>query len=576
MFTVREVQRSPELERILALPRRTWTKAQEAAAIEELTARFRRHGGSMRLRGVQARALWEVLHTGGLVGPIRVGGGKTLLSLLIFVALRAVRGVLLVPAALAGKTEREFDELAHHWYVPTRPYVMSYEALGREKAAKFLETYRPDVIVADEAHRLKNRKAACTRRVERHMKAHPETRFIAISGTLIGTSLLDATHLISWALKENSPVPRTAHEASEWAAALDEGHDPMDGIMSPGALLALAVPGDTGPAVEVARRGFRDRFLSTPGVVSSDDGGVGCSLRISDVEYEIPPDMDAHFRKLRNEWTLPDGWTLTQAVQAWQHARELALGMYNVWDPRPPVEWLRARSEWAAYVREVLKTSRTLDSELMVRDAVLDGRHPEGAGILEAWLRIAPTFTIQPRPEWHGTFALEACERWMKQAPGIVWTGHTFFAQELARRTGAPYYGPGGVDSRGRPIEAENGKSPIIASIAANSTGRNLQRAFSRNLITAPTSSGKTWEQLLGRTHRDGQTADEVIVDVLLGCREHYDALVRARAGAAANEQMTGHSQKLLIADVLWPGDVTGRSGARWASNAELGSTSED
>ena len=73
-------------------------------------------------------------------------------------------------------------------------------------------------------------------------------------------------------------------------------------------------------------------------------------------------------------------------------------------------------------------------------------------------------------------------------------------------------------------------------------------------------------EQLLGRTHRDGQKADEVNVEMLFGCWEHFDAWQKARAQAAATLDTYGADQKLLIATVDMPGefDVDARPGDRW------------
>ena len=102
----------------------------------------------------------------------------------------------------------------------------------------------------------------------------------------------------------------------------------------------------------------------------------------------------------------------------------------------------------------------------------------------------------------------------------------------------------------------------MIASIAACGQGFNLQM-FSKNLITSCPSGAATVEQVLGRTHRDGQLADEVVVDILLGCREQYDAFDRALEGAKAAEALLGHSQKLLLADIVMP-DISGRRGPLW------------
>ena len=72
----------------------------------------------------------------------------------------------------------------------------------------------------------------------------------------------------------------------------------------------------------------------------------------------------------------------------------------------------------------------------------------------------------------------------------------------------------------------------VVASIDANREGKNLQGHWYRNLVTTPPTTATWWEQLIGRTHRRGQASDEVHVDVLMGCRENYDALLTALARA--------------------------------------------
>jgi hypothetical protein len=207
---------------------------------------------------------------------------------------------------------------------------------------------------------------------------------------------------------------------------------------------------------------------------------------------------------------------------------------------------------------------------LQVANAVLDGTLDDD-GLLEAWKALEKTFVPNVVPQWHDDNALKACERWGKEGKGIIWTGHTFFAQELAKRTGFPYYGREGLTGEGAYIG--DAKGTIIASIAANGTGRNLQ-AWSRNLITSAPSTAPGVEQLLGRTHRTGQEADTVTVDILLGCREHWDALDGARAQAAAErDTMPGSDQhKLLIGDITWPSeqDIRMRQGFAWQRTKDV------
>jgi hypothetical protein len=69
---------------------------------------------------------------------------------------------------LVDKTNRERIELSKDWRIPLNIRLVSIESLGRVNAANLLEAYRPDVIIVDEAHKLKNKKAAVTRRYNRY------------------------------------------------------------------------------------------------------------------------------------------------------------------------------------------------------------------------------------------------------------------------------------------------------------------------------------------------------------------------------------------------------------------------
>ena len=246
---------------------------------------------------------------------------------------------------------------------------------------------------------------------------------------------------------------------------------------------------------------------------------------------------DAHGKYVVRPWTTPDGWAFGNPIEFRMYLRQLALGFHGVWDPRPPQEWIEARRDWAGFVRETLEESQSLDTELQVANAVDEGRL--STTTLERWRAVRDTFTIQPKDVWHDDAALEACKLWMERERGIVWCEHRFFARKLAAMTGATYYGANGLSEGGDSITVVKPGRAIIASVQANSAGRNLQM-FSTNLVTSCPPSGQTVEQLIGRTHRFGQEADEVTVDVLLGCREHHDAFQRALDGARAAADTLG------------------------------------
>jgi hypothetical protein len=559
----RTVRHSSDLDRILALPRRSQSAVEFGETIaEEMTELLKTPQGTQKLRAVQAAALHDIGTLGGLFGPIPVGFGKTLISLLAPYVLDAQRPLLVLPAALIKKTKIEQAKYAEHWRVPSNLQIISYEMLGRVQAATFLEEMNPDLVIFDEVHRAKNKRAAVTRRLIRYMRSRPNTMVVALSGTVMRKSLLDFGHILRWCLKKNAPIPETDVELEEWAQALDEKLEEYERA-APGALTAFSGGLDD---LDAVRRGFKERLISTPGVVAvtgGEDDLVTSSLRITALKYNLPPEVDQHFAKLRRDMVTPDQWQLMQAVEVWAHARQMALGMFYRWNPRPPEPWRQARREWNAFVRETLSRSRTLDSELQVVQACDAGRLPNET--LEAWRAIRDSFTPNVEPVWFDDSAVKVCLEWMKE-PGIVWVEHQFVGQRLAELSGKNYYGAKGLTDRGEFIDDASPKHAVILSIDANKEGRNLQHKWSRNLITAPPEGADVWQQMLGRTHRPGQIADEVEVDVLLGCKEHANAWRRALSAAEAIRDTTGADSKLLLADVDWPSEdeIAGYAGARW------------
>ena len=556
-----EVEYTEEIRRILALPRRMWTDEAAAELARVMTLELKTPRGTMQLRPRQAIALYEALQMGGMFGALSVGAGKTLVSFLLPSILEAMRPVLLLPAGLIEKTWHDRKILAEHWNIPTNLQIISYEMMGRVAAAERLGYVEPDLIIADEAQKIFNPRAGVSRRIRRFMTEHPNTKFVAMSGTIMKRSIKDFAPVLRWALKGNAPIPVKDDEVTTWADAIDEKVNPL-ARRRPGALLALSpIQGALDPLTK-ARQAFQARLLETAGVVASAKmDGVTCSLLIRALEYNVSEVTAGHIANLRATWATPDGWTFSEALELRRYVRELAVGFHGIWEPRPAPEWLAARRDWASFVREVLTHSRTLDTELQVANAVDLGRLDADA--LTAWRAIRDTFTINPKPVWHDDAALEACAHWMKRHHGIVWCEHRFFAHELSRRTGAAYYGADGLDAQGNSITLVKPGKAIIASVAANGTGRNLQM-FHENLITSCPSGPSIMEQLLGRTHRDGQEADEVLVDILIGVREQYEAFQKALDGAKATADTIGASQKLLLADIVMP-DISQRRGPLWA-----------
>jgi hypothetical protein len=529
----------------------------------------------MSLRPIQAAALQAIHDFGGLVAPIPVGGGKTLVSVLAGPVSGTERVLLLLPAKLVRKTQREFARLARHWRKPKRLHTISYELLARDRGEKELAEFMPTMIIADEAHKLKSPRATCTKRVLRYLKEHTECRYVDMSGTTFGRSLMELWHRQKHALPKGMQcLPDRYSEMRDWADALDETPG-MIGRLMPGAMFqfyddseltkAAAAPHDKALQVHIARGAFKRRLCSVPAIVSADGMWEGApSLSITEVAWPMSADVRSAFHRLREDWSLPDGHPIDEPAQLWFAARCLVQGFYYKWDPPPPPEWLYARKEWGRTLRDILSRYKDLDSNVRAVQAIEQGRIPEAEAVLAQWRAIKDTFAPKTKAYWIDDQAARFCAAWAKKNKGIVWVNEVALGERLQAEYGIPYYGAQGMCGD-KMIEDET--SSCVASVAANKEGRNLQFHFATNLVTAPPPTGGAWEQMLGRTHREGQSAEEVTVEVGLGCYENWKVLQQARFEADFAERTGGQAQKLLFADWDIPGAdiVRKREGWEWS-----------
>ena len=509
----RGVANSPEVQRIMELPAYRWQDDDELPALaqwiqDEYGRPPRdcpvdcvcRGKGYMELRPIQAAALAAIHDYRGLLGPIRVGGGKTLISYLSGTVAGVERMMLLIPAKLRKKTVREFGKLARHWKSPPRMHIMSYELLARDRGIAELEAFRPDFVFADEGHKMKNLSAACTKRMRKYLcKTNTDAIYCDTSGTITKRSILEYYHRQNWALQDGfQPMPRDYNEVRDWADALDEKVSPTGRLM-PGALYQLCTDeellesaADTSKSthIRIARQAYQRRLMSTPGVVGTEEMFDGAmSLQISAVDWAPGEAVSAAFETLRSDWELPDGHPVDTPSALWLAARCLVQGFYYRWDPEPPADWLYWRKEWGACQRQILKRFRDIDSPMVAAREVRSGRIPWAAPILEEWDTIKGTFKPNTVAHWIDDGAFKFCADWARKNHGIVWVNEVALGERLQREAGLPYYGRGGLCGK-KEIETETGS--CVASIKANSEGRNLQFQYSKNLFIAPPSPSPT------------------------------------------------------------------------------------
>lgn len=541
---------SPELDRILKLPRRKLEEVDMQQLSNDLSGLLlteRGRANNCKLKPIQALALEEAFQVRGLFGGLVVGAGKTLMTWLLPTVLESKRPLLMIPADLREKTLYEFGLLARDWVSPKYPIRdISYELMTRITHADFLDRFKPDLIMLDEMDLARNTEKSVAKRVGRYLrssrKAGKHVIFCGLTGTPIAKSLKDIAHFLDWALGDRSPYPRTYPDLEAWCGALDQDTSFLK-KKKVGVLINL-VRDETGDDVERCRMALRKRLVETAGVVMLD--GSSCDQPLS-IRFVVPPPdllLDEAFRKFRRLKETPDGWPLSDPLSFYRHTHELACGFYYYWDPRPPREWIEARRAWCAHVRDTIQHSRApvCDTELTVARA-----YPEAEELLW-WRSVKDSFVPETHSKWLTGSVLGAAKNWLAENdPAVVWVAHRAVGKALAKLCGLSYYAEGGLDQNGTSVvHAKSDRSMICSLPKKGARGRNMQ-GWNKALLFSPMQSAQLWEQWLGRHHRTNQDRP-VQIDVMLSCIENYRAVMTAHARAGWIKATGGQTHKLLSA----------------------------
>lgn len=487
------------------------------------------------LRWIQAAALYEAAQNNGLFAIIGLGNGKTLITLLLPTALDSKKAVLLVPSQLHKKTFREIkDFYAERFRLPDTLAIHSYEELSSADGGDLLDKSGADLVVLDEAHALKRRESARTKRFMRFFQENPDCRLAAVSATMANRKIVEYGHLIELALGRGSPVPKGYREIVDWGGALDV--DPQE-PKSPGALRIFCGPGEN------VRQGFQRRLRETPGVVVAQAEDYEGSLIFRKRTPKIPSDVEQARQQVMQKWEIGDV-IIVEATHFGRIMKQLSCGFYYRanWGPKgPDHEWLDARKEWHKELRHFLRyrARAGVDSPLLVERAIEAGKIKGSIrDAWDGWAAVKDRPEPTPEPVWISDFVVKDAVKWAKKKQGIIWYSHKALEEKLAEHF--PVYGSG--------EDASEATAPVIAcSVAAQGTGKNLQR-YANNLLLAIPPNGLIVEQLVGRTHRSGQEADEVCVDWNGHTPELISAYEQAMIDAQAMQDREGQKQKILLA----------------------------
>ena len=624
----RDTADSLEIQRIVGLPivELPTKEVVEAFCREEVQARYYDDGFRLFDTQVGAVLAWDLYN--GLFAPIGVGWGKTLITLMIanraFTERRSQRSILLVPPQVYLQLTQQDIAWARKRVGLRVPfilmggrnlesrrvtaqsgkkgcYILPYSYLSTKDAEDILNGIKPDLLILDEAHNVKNESAARTKRLSRYMAAN-QPRLVALSGTITAKSINDYHHLLAHALRENCPLPLDPALASNWSFVLDANADPSDAQVGPiTPLLTWSrknFPNEKLPAgVPGFRKAYKLRLNHTPGVVATGDNEIGCSLYISNSpvpakEYGNSPEfeqLEKYMQDVEELWRTPSGDEIDYGFHKWRYLYELTSGYYyNLrW---PTVEELQKRmrltdAEAEAHLvgaqihhealQEYHKALRhwieyegrpKLDTPFLVGSNMAQhGARDVGDALFAAW-RSAKDLEFDGMPERLSepkricNYKIMHAVRWaakrVEHGEGaLIWFHHDaagrWLVEELHNH---------GVDALWCPSESKrpgsnavvldkkNADRILVTSMGGHGTGKNLQH-FQHQLFLQFPRKADLLEQVLGRTHRNGQLADELVA-ATMNTLEFDDMNTSAcLIDALYIHQTTGARQKAIYAN---------------------------
>lgn len=478
-------------------------------------------------------------------------------------------------------------------------YVISYSTFSTESGFETLQKIGATAWILDEAHRLSNDRTARTKRwttavreIEGKLpEGHIGIDVVPMSGTLTKKSVRDYAHLAKAALRESSPVPISPHGIEEWSNAIDADkyasnlsaplmRQQIEWALTNG--LKLNPQGLT--VREIAREAYQYRLRSAPGVVATSDQSVDCSLVIRWLEPKFPktPDGDkviALMKKVVQEDVTPDGDEIDWAFHRFKWLWELSSGFYNSlqW---PEPEDLMKKGYTLIQADNLIEQARYHHTLLQLYHkhlrTFLKGKHVPGCDtplLVGSWIkRICGGAENVPKipPEmieaWKAAheadydnlpkrisrpvricdYRIKAAVEWAKAHPegGLMWHHHPevgMWVHEALQAEGIAHtYAPAGEN------EKAFAKGLVVISYA-HGTGKNLQH-HDHNLFIELRREAATMEQTLGRTHRQGQMADEVYADLLIVNGFDLAMFNACLADADYAQSSTGQRQKLCYA----------------------------
>lgn len=465
-------------------------------------------------------------------------------------------------------------------------YVVPYSVLSREDARSIVEAIEPKLVICDEAHYLKNPKAARTKRLLAFIKDR-SVAGVCLSGTITDKSIRNYHHLIRWCLGEHCPLPHSPITAGEWSLIIDADAAPsasQTGPIMPLVHWARAnFPNEEIPlGISGFRHAYRLRLTNCPGVTVTGDQEIGTSLTFHNIPspYEMGQECKELIRQVEDDYITPNGDPIDHAIHTWRHLYALNHGFWHkLYWPAPEVfarnhkcaiveaerriqegkDHHEAHNEYTKALRSWLSnTNRAgLDTPMLVGQYM---EQHKGKGLpyelYHLWktakeLEIDGMAVRYKEPIYVDDFKVKAAVDWAKDHPrkAIIWYYYDglgrWLISELQKAGIDAHWCPAGREHNDYIMNPAAAGRVVVASMSAHGTGKNLQH-FQHVYYAQWPRSAIMAEQSIGRVHRKGQEADEILADQCLTTQWDRLNLAACLNDALYISQSTGQRQKVI------------------------------
>lgn len=551
------------------------------------------------LKWEQAWALFEMGAYGGLIASCPVGLGKTGIDVMGALAIKDCKlALLMIPSNLRSQIINDYKLIAEHMRVPNfkvhlpgrktwsntivqyradgtiapTVHVVPYQFISDKKNSAWIENLRPDSIMCDEVDGLSSIESSRTIRMLRYFQEHwATTRFFGWTGSLTNNSVSEFAHLLAMALRHRSPLPTDKIVIDEFSRCLDAVPNPCP----PGALTRLLEPNE---GVHEIRKAFQRRLAETAGtiiiggrqIIRTDAGEEVVNDIREKVVENIPPRvlkaLELARAKLRPDSLVSDDpdEILVDPLEQARVVRQVATGVFYRWrwDDTPrelALKWLAARKAWHSELRwKMLQGEVHLDSAKLCEEAARRayGELPSSpelpnwrAETWPAWRDIKDACNPKTEAKWIDEWLAHDAADWAMTNGGIVWYGMREFGSKIGELTGLEVFGEGTGARLAEMMERGEitDEKSVIMSIKAHGRGTNgLQYIYDTQSIVNTMASARWFQQVLGRTCRDGQQSSAVSTEIYLHTSELRSTFQQALTCGEYVQDITTEDQMLI------------------------------